>query len=323
MQVFHTSLLVQGRKLQCKSLPNLLLPTCNTSAVVIGSKIFVGGGICHSDDDKEVTANARRIQVYDINSFTWDTLPPAPLYRSKVTTVLGQLTLIGGRNAFTKEISNLIYSWDEGEYKWVQHVPPMPTERVRPCIIHCKSFMLVAGGKAGDGKSLLDSIDVLNISTFQWDTLHSLKLPQPMYLMRTCISSGFLYISSGWSNISSMGATTAAYKISMHELEEALSSHHELNWLRIEDTPFLESALVVDSDQPLLVGGHKAQRSTPNVCLYDPSSNGWSVIGRCLNPCLRSCCIAISESVFLVIGGSPSQTAFKSPLLSIFQLIYV
>ena len=147
--MFRSDVLLKGNNLQSTQLPPLSMPACHATAVVIGGKISVSGGVCV--DVKHV----QLVQVYDTITTEWTTLPPSPIYNSESTLVNGQLTLIGGGDASTGEITNSTITWDEEKEQWFPKVPPMPTKRVRPCIIHCNNLMLVAGGKASDNKTLL------------------------------------------------------------------------------------------------------------------------------------------------------------------------
>ena len=316
MQIFLSDPLLKGGKLLSSRLPDLPIPTCNATALIIGCKIYVGGGICPDPKD------ARRVQVYDTYTCEWDLLPPAPLYRSKITLVKGQLTLLGGRDPITKEMKDATSTWDEEKKQWFTKLPPMPKIRMRPCIIHCKNLMVVAGGKAVDNETLYNDVDVLNTDTLEWFHSSSLRLPLPMYLMRTSVSGGYVYISSGWKTTSSSGCPLV-YRIPMTRLYDAIMKNQPGEWMQVKDTPYLESPLVVDSSQPLVVGGHSAERPTYSISIYNPDTNQWSEVGEYVRPCLRSSPIAISSSSFIVIGGCTRITKFNESLISDFQLLYL
>ena len=283
---------------------------------MIGGKIYVSGGYCGD------VKRAQLVQVYDTITAEWTTLPPSPIYRSESTLVNGQLTLIGGADASTRKITNSTITWDEERKQWFPKVPPMPTKRCYPCIIHCNNLMLVAGGLASDVETLLNNVDVFNIDTFKWTTSRSFKLPIPMKEMRHSISSRYLYITSGMD--SKTTATREAYKLPVEEVVNAITKEQEVKWIQVQYTPNWSSGLVADSDHPIVVGGNdKSLKPTSDVSIYDPTTDKWSNVGQCFRPHLASCAIAVSSSSFVVIGGFTDPMDPWSSLIPNFELFYV
>ena len=170
--------------MQSVKLPDLPLPTCAASAVMINDRIYVCGGLCDSVD------LARQVQVYDVNHNVWSTLPHSPQYNSQGVAINSKLVLIGGYEAASKGVTNLVSTWTGQE--WQQDLPPMPTKRFRPGMTTYHTFVVVAGGLAEDEQTLLSSVDILNITTRQWWTPANLHLPQPMCAMQCTISSAHL-----------------------------------------------------------------------------------------------------------------------------------
>ena len=313
--MLRSHVLLKGNKLQSIQLPPLPIPTCRATAVVIGGKIYVSGGDCVDFEHDQL------VQVYDTITAEWTTLPPSLIYNSESTLVNGQLTLIGGRDASTGEITNSTITWDEEKKQWFPKVPPMPTKRYRPCIIHCNNLILVAGGRGSDDKTLLDSVDVFNMGTFQWTTSNSFKLPLPMWGMRASISCRYLYITSG-SN-STTTTTREAYKLPVEEVVDAVTKEQEVEWIRVQNTPNWSSGLVADSDHPIVVGGYKSGEPTSDVSIYDPTTEKWSNVGQCVRPHLHSCAIAVSSSSFVVTGGRTDPKDPWSSFVPNFELFYV
>ena len=319
--MFRSDVLLKGNKLQSIQLPPLPIPTCRATAVVIGGKIYVSGGLCVDYEDDQL------VQVYDTITAEWTTLPPSPICCSESTLVNGQLTLIGGTDASTRKFTNSTITWDEEKKQWFPKVPPMPTKRGRPCIIHCNNFMLVAGGTASYFNALLDSVDVFNMDTFQWTTSSSFKLPLPMWAMRASISCGYLYTTSGMNNTTiapnAETATSEAYKLPVEEVVNAVTKEQEVKWIRVQNTPNCVSGLVADSDHPIVVGGFdKSLKPTSDVSIYDPTTDKWSNVGQCVRSHLLSCAIAVSSSSFVVIGGCTDPKDHLSPIPN-FELFYV
>ena len=318
--MFRSDVLLKGNKLQSIQLPPLPIPTCHATAVVIGGKIYVSGGTCSSRYQDCL------VKVYDTITAEWTTLPPSPIYDSESTLVNGQLTLIGGQDDFTGEITNLTITWDEEKKQWFPKVPPMPTKRLGPCIIHCNNLMLVAGGIASDKKTLLDSVDVFNMDTFQWTTSRSFKLPLPMWDMRASISCDYVNIACGrdaaW--LGTKSHHNAAYKLPVDEVINAITKEQEVEWIPVQDTPYAISGLVVDSDHPIVVGGNdELGKPTSDVSIYDPTTDKWSNVGQCVRPHFVSCAIAVSSSSFVVIGGCTNDFTTRASVTDNFELFYV
>ena len=318
--MFQSDVIFKGNKLQSIQLPPLPIPACHATAIVIGGKIYVGGGFCVDVERSQL------VQVYDTITAEWTTLPSSPISWSESTLVNGQLTLIGGLDASTREITNSTITWDEEKKQWFPKVPPMPTKRYRSCIIHCNNLMLVAGGMASDDKTLLDSVDVFNMDTFQWTTSSSFKLPLPMWDMRASISCSYLYITSGREKpcLGPISHHNTAYKLPVEEVVNAVTKEQEVEWIPVQNTPYSLSGLVVDSDHPIVVGGNdESGKPTSDVSIYDPTTDKWSNVGQCVRPHLVSCAIAVSSSSFVVISGCTDDLNNKASPISDFELFYM
>ena len=302
--------------LQSIQLPNLPIPTCHATALILGTKIYICGGVCAD------VSQAQLVQVYDANTAQWSTLPPTPTYDSEATLINGQLTLFGGRDVATGRIVSSTLTWDEEANQWCFRIPPMPRGRVRPCVIRCKHFVLVAGGKAADEQTILDVIDILNTHTSQWSTPSSIKLPQGMFSLRVSTTSSHVYITS--CNIAESSATTTAYRMKVREMVAALTNAGtECKWVRMRNAPYCGPGLVMNSSLPVVIGGHKSTNATSNISVYSPHSRQWHGVGQCCLPHLVSCAAAVSSSSFVVVGGRTDPMEIKTSLINTFELFYV
>ena len=320
--MFQSDVLLKGNKLQSIQLPPLPIPTCRATAIAIGGKIYVSGGFCVNVE------RAQLVQVYDTITAEWTTLPPSPIYNSESTSVNGQLTLIGGVDASTGKITNSTITWDEEEKQWIPKVPLMPRKRFRPCIIHCNNLMLVAGGEASDEKTFFDTIDILDMDSFTWVKSNPFRLPLAMCGISCCVSSEYIYITSG--AITKKQPTSTVFRIRTDKLVQMVTSLPKVDWdlmsrewEPVSDTPHFDSGLVAHSDHPIVVGGHKSGEPTSDVSIYDPTTKTWSSIGQCVRPHLVSCAIAVSSSSFLVIGGRTNSKDIVPSSISNFELLYV
>ena len=264
--------------------------------------MYVCGGLC-----PDVTS-ARVVQVYDLDKATWTKLPPAPQYNSQAVAVNNQLVLIGGREASSSTISNMVSTWTG--HGWQQDIPAMPTKRFRPDVTTYGTYVIVAGGRAEDEETPLNSIDVLTTTTLLWSTPANLQLPRPMCTMQITVSATHICVASA---VTTYDATTdrgipsnRVWQLPVSTLTKVLmgEDHSPHDWEVIAPTSYYGSALLQHTAHPLAVGGHDVSgKATSNIAVYDPHSNKWSTVGQLLEPRTRCTVVGLSRHSFLVCGG--------------------
>ena len=322
LQIFRSDLLLQDNStLHSVELPNLPIPTSNATATIIGNTLYVSGGYC-PDVESDLF-----VQVYDINTGTWSTLPPSPVYKSESAVINGRLTLIGGVDASTRKITNEVWSWHEEEKEWRKTIPPMPTEHFRPGVVQSGNVVAVVGGVASDVKTVLDTVDILNTATLQWTTSHSLKLPIPMWGMKTATCDGHVYIACGWDRHDR--SIKRVFKFPLNVLDQAVAKQQvqdnppQYQWTEVEETPFYHSGLLPTSHHLLVVGGGDSSlNSSSIISLFNSSVNKWSNVGHCSVACCTPCLLSVSCSAFIVIGGFSDPEDPKQSLQNTFELYY-
>ena len=331
MKVFQTPpLLHDGPTLLSEKLPDLPMQTACATAVVIDRKVYVCGGRC---DDVE---SSRQVHVYCLNTKTWSTLSePAPQYRCEAIAIINRLALIGGREASSHKITNIISTWMG--HRWQQDIPAMPSKRVRPAAIVYDKYTIVAGGMSEHNHALLSSIDILDTSTLQWWTPTNFQLPQPMSALNITVCSAHVYVAAATIDydISNNEKTPSnkAWQLPVDVLEEVLtvkkiSSLQRCRWKEIAPTPKNHSTLLKSSTHPVAVGGSEIGdrsgcNSTCNISVYDPEHDQWSTVGQLLEPRARCAVVYVSESSFLVCGGYSDTFTDPQPRLSSVELLSV
>ena len=85
--------------------------------------------------------------------------------------------MIGGRDVSSDEVINTLSTWYEKESWWKQVLPLMITRWVYPTIISLDNFLLVTGGVTEGDSTLLNTTDVLDLTTMEWNTPAGLNLP--------------------------------------------------------------------------------------------------------------------------------------------------
>ena len=326
LQIFRSDLLSQDNStLHSVKLPDLPIPTYHATATIIRTTLYVFGGLCPQADYKSFVL----VQGYDINTGTWSTLPPSPDYFSESAAINGRLTLIGGRDASTGKFTNEVWSWHEDEKEWRKTIPPMPTERLRPGVVQSGNVVAVVGGLASDAKTVLNTVDILNTATLQWTISHSLKLPIPMWSMKTATCDGHVYIACGRDH--HHRPIKRVFKLPLGVLDQAVAEQQvqdnppqcQCKWTEVEETPFYISGLLPTSYHPLVVGGRDSSfNSSSIISVFDSSVNKWSNVGHCSVACCRPCLLSVSCSAFIVIGGRTDPKDLEQSLLNTFELYY-
>ena len=309
--------------MQSVRLKHLTIPTCDASAVMINNRIYVCGGLCDSVD------LARQVQVYDVNHNVWGTLPHSPHYWSQGVAINSKLVLIGGLEAASDGVTNLVSTWTgQG---WQQDLPPMPTKRYRPGVTTYHIFVVVAGGRAEDNQTLLSSIDILNITTRQWWTPANLQLPQPMYDVQCVIFTAHLCVAS--AHISYDAATdrrrtlNEVWQLPVTALEKVLipgddDTPHQ--WTKVAPTPYYNSAILQDTAHIVAVGGNDTSREPKSdIFVYNPDRDVWSKVGQLGVPCTRCAVVSLSWTSFIVCGGCTDTRDPRNTLLSSVEVVHV
>ena len=297
-------------------LPDLPIATDGATAIVIARSVYVCGGVCPD------VASARVVQVYDLDKATWTKLPPAPQYNSQAVAINNQLVLIGGREASSSTISNMVSTWTgQG---WQQDIPAMPTKRAQPGVTTYGTYVIVAGGKAKDKHTLLNSIDVLDTTTLLWSTPANLQLPRPMYSMQITVSATHICVASAfitYDATTDTGTTSnRVWQLPVSTLTKVLmgENHSPHDWEEITPTSYFKSALLQRTAHPLAVGGHDASgKATTNIAVYDPHSNKWSTVGQLLEPRTVCTVVGLSRHSFLVCGGRSDPMVINTQLSSV------
>ena len=308
--------------MQSVKLPDLPIPTRGASAVMVNEHIYVCGGLCPNRD------SACQVQVYDVSHSVWRTLPLSPQYHSQGVAINNKLVLIGGREAASDEVTNLVSTWTgQG---WQQDLPPMPTKRSRLGVTTYHTFVVVAGGLGEDGQTLLSSIDILNITTHQWWTLANLQLPQPMARMQFTISSAHLYIASAVISRDATDSCTTrkdVWQLPVTALENILTKEDDgtpHQWTKVEPAPYYHSAILQDTAHIVAVGGDdESDQPTSDVLVYNPDSDEWSKVGQLGVPRTHCAVVSLSRTSFIVCGGCTDPRDIHYTLLSSVEVVHV
>ena len=135
------------------------------------------------------------VLVFSLNQLRWSKLKVAPNYNAPIAVISGHITLIGGRVSEDK-LTNLVYSWIDGE--WKQIVPPMPKQRLASGVCHHDGLLLVMGGVEDTNQTKpVDTVVVYIVSRKHWVTPESLRLPKGLRSAHVVMCKEYLYLVGG------------------------------------------------------------------------------------------------------------------------------
>ena len=290
--------------------------------------MYICGGRC---DDAE---SGCQVYVCNLNEKTWSTLSePAPQYRCEAIVINNRLIFLGGHEASSRKITNMVSTWT-GQ-RWQQNIPAMPAKRIRPGVIVYDKHVIVAGGMFDNNRALLGSIDILDVSALQWWTPANFHLPQPMCALSITVCSGRMYVAAAIIDYDITNnekiPSNKAWQLPVDVLEEVLtvkknSSLQRYQWKEIAPTPKDHSTLLKSSIHPVAIGGSEVgdrsgSNSIRNISVYDPIRDKWSTVGQLLEPRARCAVVCVSESSFLVCGGYSDTFTNPQPRLRSIELL--
>ena len=238
-------------------------------AVAINERVFVYGGICEND------ASERIVQVYNVLTKKWSTLPPSPYSRSGATIIKDQLTLIGGYD--THDTTSKLVTWTGEE--WLELYPPMHTARYDPGVLAIGDLVIVSGG-AGAG---VDTIEFLDIKNRKW-IQSNLKLPLPLSSHHMALCGEYICIYH-WINGYFRRMNKKNFMVS-------LTTNDVHHWEELEDAP-RKSSLLQYSTLPVIVGPR-------GIFIFEKKK--WTRISK-ETSYNYNCTASLNGTTFLTIGG--------------------
>ena len=323
LQIFQTTQLLENPStLSSLKLTDLPIAAASTTAIVIERNMYVCGGTCC------VVASGLLVQAYNIDRKIWSYLPPAPQLHSEAVAIDNKLVLIGGEEAASCTVTNLVSTWTG--HHWEQILPAMPTKRIRPGVTTYGTLVIVAGGWA-DVKTLLCSIDVLDTNVCQWWTPVSLQLPQPMSVLTITTCGNYIYVASAFVHCDTGTAdfmtSKSVWQLSMSTVDNVLTNANQsqpYQWTQIANIPNYCSTLLQGTTHLVAVGGHNSlDQPTSEIAIYNPHTNKWSTVGHLRSPRARCSVVSFSGASFLVVGGCSNIKDVLNSLLKSVELIQI
>ena len=262
--------------------------------------------------------DSKEVHSYNSGTEEWSTLPECPKYNFTLTVVNDLVTAVGGSH-FTlrvlEKLTNTLLSLMEegGRKKWVQHFPPMPTQRKYTAVVSNGKALVVAGGK-GEGEGymyvVLATVEVMDTDTLQWSTASS--LPHPLTDATVTICGDRVYLVGGDDGRGLINYTKSVFTCSLSALLQSqtrmktalLPENHPI-WHAITDLPVHSSSCVTLKGQLLAVGGYDPHTGVTNtIYSYNTGTKSWEIISHMSTP--RRLCLVTAlhgNELMVVLGG--------------------
>ena len=219
------------------------------------------------------------VQIYDVKTNKWSTIPPSPYSRSGATIINDQLTLIGDTRSYRRTPTYKLVTWTGEE--WLELYPPLHTARCSPGVLAIKDLVVVSGGEGADNK-LVDTIEFLDIKNKKW-IQSNLKLPQPLSYHHMALCGEYIYIYYLGGYFWRMNKKTFMASLTNNDV------HH---WEQLEKAPKY-SSLLQYSTLPVLVG-------PKGIFIFEKKK--WTQISK-ETSYADNCTASINGTAFLTIGG--------------------
>ena len=234
-----------------------------------------------------------------------------PQAYSGIAVVNNRITLIGGRDVLSKMFDKALFTWYEEEGQWKQVLPPMPIGRSVPTVISHDNLLLVTGGVAEDFSTVLNSTDVLDLTTMMWTTPEALKLPIPLRWHFLVLCGDYIYLVGGskaYPPKSSDDHNSKAWRTKWSDVKQTTASQHSQPrmsvWTQIADPPNLYPAAVSCAGTLYTVGGRVGgDKPLRGVYAYEPTRNQWVSVGDMSVGRMSHCAVPLSNASIFVAGG--------------------
>jgi len=235
-------------------------------------------------------------------------LPPLQQYYGVPVGVNDQLTIISGRSSTPPyNITKCVITFSNN--KWKNIYPNLSVARVQPAVVAYHQYIIVAGGQGANDK-VLDSIEVLEITTFHWIIINT-HLPQPMWrISATLCADSFIIVGYSGANSSYNGTFMIALNDIISKPQLSLKSSTDDNkWHQLADAPYRRTTVLPNTSPPVIIGGEDKQGNTVNnITVYDDASNRWKKISTIPINCAYTTVAVINQSIIVMGGCSDTKT---------------
>ena len=271
----------------------------DAQAVLLGNKVYVGGGDVYDVVDSTNDISAANVHVCDLlYDDVWETIE-GPCYWSALVAYKERLVLIGGIEASTDKMSKKLWTLQSEEgakSSWSSSLPDLTTSRCWASAVTTQHHLIIAGGARGN-LIVLDTVEVCNGQ--QWIEVTSLPI--------ACCRMKSVCYEGNWYLLGGHGQSQNVFYIPLELLIDAAYSVKETAaWSILAGvTPLQHSSPAVYENQLLAIGGETATTSLSTSAIFAYSSHltSWVWVGDMPVALSSTCTVVLPTGELLVVGG--------------------
>ena len=247
--------------------------------VLLNGMVYVGG----SDGADCI------VLQYSPESGEWSKLPKAPVHGFAMTSLNGQLVLVGNHGGNDDRIT----VWDSGRGEWAHPYPPMPTGRSMSAAVGYQNYLIVACGF-----KYMDSVEVLDSSSGRWYSAQ--PLPVGGHKMSSVVVGDRWYLSSfSWKD-DQRHIFCAHLPTLISSATSAAHANAASIWQELPTPPVGGPTLLALQGHLLLVGGGGCVQELHR---YDPEARQWRECGQLPVGMAGPSCAVLPSGELMVAGG--------------------
>ena len=253
-------------------------------AVVIGGKVYIGGG--------EAEGGKYKVLEYTIQGGQWREIE-TPVMWFGMAVVNNQLIITGGWDK-ALWVTNDVWVLDSVSGTWTQPFPAMPTARYWPSAVGYKRWVLVVGGR--DGRC----VEVLDTAARQWYT--ATPLPSDAPRPSLTVTEDTLYVVWGCSTVSVSIPMLISDAMSQSPASDTSNGPKPTEWQPLPDTPTKGPTTTTLNGSLVAMGGDLAPST---IAMYLPQTEQWLKVAELPTPRRFCICALLPETEeLMVIGGT-------------------
>ena len=318
-------LLQHQARLHWRKVANLPVGMAWPQVVVVGEKVYAGGGDTDSDDDLYL------VFQYNPASDEWTTLPPCTVGYFGLGQLSGELLTVGGWAL--DGITNKVYRYKPESQQWEEFLQPMLNAKYQLTVISAQSALIACGGATDHSGVPCTTVELYTTETSQWHTTD--PLPVPCMGMSSATINNTAYLLGGMTtdskfikNVSYVPVASLIQRATSHPQQSASAARPDSTssaWKTLRDTPLVRSAAAGLVGMLLAVGGIDDQRDIlPAVHVYSPATSTWIRVqsGDLPEPRYYCAAVELAGNRILVVGGCDQDeevmnTVFLGSLISV------
>ena len=227
---------------------------------------------------------------YEWQSEKWEKLANTKFRNCGLVIIDSELTAVGGDRC------RQLFTLQEGQ--WVEHYPPMNTERSSPAVVSTSdgNYIIVIG----ESDNWTTAVELFHVKTREWYELAN--LPPPLYLPSATICGNQLHIIG----LDGDGASCSLQGLPSSEPIISQKISNILTWTPLPQLPVIWSTAATICGQLVTVGGEQKNqdgKSQIQDSIHQLIDGEWVKIGSIYSRRERCLVVNPSPDTMMIVGG--------------------